>query len=133
MPPEEIPAPVLQFLRHEIESVRELEVLLALRASSATRTTAALAAELRSAARWTEQQLESLRAKGLVSAATDDSGSSGYRYAPRTTDLADIVDTAADLFAKRRLTVIRLIFADTETDVLRSFADAFRIRRDKED
>lgn len=133
MSPEEIPAPILRFLRHEIESVRELETLLALRASSGTRTTEAVAAQLRSGARWTEQLLEGLRAKGLVCAATDDPGSAGYRYAPRTAELAAVVDAAADLYAKRRLTVIRLIFADTEKDVLRSFADAFRIRRDEED
>jgi len=131
--PEEISAPIVRFLRHEMESVRELETLLALRASAAPRTTEALAAELRSGARWTEQQLEGLRAKGLVQVATDDSGSPGYLYAPRSTDLAAIVDAAADLFAKRRSTVIRLIFADTEQDVLRSFSDAFRIRREEED
>ncbi|MGH2942292.1 MAG: hypothetical protein ACRDLN_05920 [Solirubrobacteraceae bacterium] len=131
--PEEIPAHIVRFLRQEMESVRELETLLALRASAATRTTDSLAAELRSGVRWTEQQLEGLRAKGLVRIAQDESGAPSYRYAPGTTDLAAIVDAVADLFAKRRSTVIRLIFADTDQDVLRSFADAFRIRREEED
>lgn len=133
MPPEPIPQAALQFLRSEIESMRELETLLALRASATTVTAQALAATLRSAAAWTEQQLEGLHAKGLVSISIEGAGPACYAYAPRSAQLAGVVDAVADAFATRRSTVIRLIFDDSDQDVLRTFADAFRVRRDDDD
>jgi hypothetical protein len=66
MAPEPIPEAVLLFLHRQIDSVRELETLLTLRASATTTTAHALAAKMRSGARWTEEQLEGLHAKGLV-------------------------------------------------------------------
>jgi hypothetical protein len=132
-PPEPIPQAVLGFLRSEIESVRELETLLALRSSATTVTAEALAATLRSATGWTEQQLDGLHAKGLVSISTDDAGPPCYGYAPPSAEVAGVVDAVADAFARRRSTVIRLIFDDSDQDVLRTFADAFRVRRDDDD
>jgi hypothetical protein len=113
--PEPIPQSVVQFLGSEIESVRELETLLALRACASPVTAGALAATLRSRMGWTEQQLASLQAKGLVSTAATGAGAPCYAYAPRTAELAVVVDAVADAFARRRSTVIRLIFDDAGT------------------
>lgn len=131
--PDAIPDAIARFLRFEVDSVRELETLLALRESSATRTAEELGTELRSGTRWTEQQLERLRAKGLVSAAAEVSGRPGYRYAPLTAELAEVIDTLAALYATHRVTVVRLIYAEPDQDVLRAFSDAFRIRREEQD
>ena len=133
MAPDPIPEPVLLFLHREIESVRELETLLALRASGVTTTAEALAATMRSGARWTEQQLEGLHAKGLVAISTDGDGPPHYGYAPRNAELEGIVDAVADAYGRRRSTVIRVIFGDSGQDVLRTFSDAFRLRREDED
>ena len=103
---------VARFLADEIASVRELEVLLSLRASGAAITAHKLANELRSGARWTEQQLDRLALGGIVSTTTDDSGQRVYRYAPNSAELATVIDDTAQLFATRRATVIGLIFAE---------------------
>lgn len=133
MAPEPIPEAVLLFLQREIESVRELETLLALRASSTTVTAESLAARMRSGARWTEQQLEGLHAKGLVAISAAGEGPPCYGYAPRTAELEAIVDAVADAYDRRRSTVVRVAFGDSGQDVLRTFSDAFRIRREDED
>jgi len=103
MAPEPIPEAVLLFLQREIEieSVRELETLLALRASSTTVTAEALAAKMRSGARWTEQQLEGLHAKGLVAISAAGEGPPCYGYAPRTAELEAIVYAVADAYDQR--------------------------------
>lgn len=131
MSPEPIPLPVVQFLGSEIESVRELETLLALRARASPVTAGALAATLRSGMGWTEQQLESLCAKGLASIAAEDSEAPRYAYAPRSVDLAGVIDDVADAFARRRSTVIRLIFDHPSPD--RSGTGRLRDRRDDHD
>lgn len=131
--PEPIPQSVVQFLGSEIESVRELETLLALRACGSPVTARALTATLRSRTGWTEQQLATLHVKGLVSIAAAGAGAPCYAYAPRTAELADVVDAVADAFARRRSTVIRLIFDDPGPNALRSDAGAMRDRRDDHD
>jgi hypothetical protein len=133
MTPEPIPQDVVLFLRNQIESVRELETLLALRASATTTTAHALAAKMRSGARWTEQQLEGLHAKGLVAISADGEGPPHYGYAPRDAELQALVDGVADAYDRRRSTVIRVIFGDSGQDVLHTFSDAFRLRREDDD
>lgn len=127
-----VPEPARRFLCSEIESVRQLEALLLLRGSAVTWTPSALGVELRSNPRWTEQQLEQLRAKGLVAAAEATGDELAYRYAPASGELRRTVDLVADLFARRKQTVIALIFAEADRDTLQAFSDAFRLRREPE-
>src|SRR5688500_6221667 len=66
--PDDIPAPVLQFLADHIRSIAQLELLLMLhRERQRTWTIADAAKELYTAVSMTEPLLESLRAIGLVS------------------------------------------------------------------
>jgi hypothetical protein len=112
--------------------VRQLEALLLVRNDGARAWTAEeVSAELRSGLAWTLQQLEDLRAKRLLVAAAGPGGEPAYRYAPADRGLASIVDTVADLFSRRKTTVIRTIFGSADEHSLRSFSDAFRIRRDR--
>lgn len=105
---------VVRFLHDEIDSVRELEMLLALRAAGPVATTAgALAAELRSGAEWTNEQLERMAAKGFVSA-TREARHVSYRYAPNRPALTALIDEVARLFETRRTHVIGLIFSRSE-------------------
>lgn len=106
---------VVRFLREEIDSVRELEMLLLLRARGSHATTpAALSAQLRIGSAWAEEQLERMLAKDLLSSEHDRAGRPAYRYAPRPRARAEIVDAVARLFQTRRTSVIRLVFAERD-------------------
>jgi hypothetical protein len=71
--------------------------------------------------------LEGLVARGL--ARTDGAGNPSYRYAPATDELRRQVAALAGAYRASRVAVIQLVFA-RPADPLRSFADAFRMRRD---
>ncbi len=71
--------------------------------------------------------LEALVGQGL--AASDGAGNPTYRFAPATPQLARQVAALAAAYRESRVAVIQLVFA-RPSDPLRSFADAFRVRRD---
>jgi hypothetical protein len=108
---DDIRSEVERFLHEDIESVRQLEVLLHVRAGAPRAYTAdEVSAELRSGPVWTAQQLEDLRAKGLLEELREPPAA--YRYAPG--DHAALVDEVESLFARRKTTVIELIFGGPE-------------------
>ena len=130
-----IPARVKQFITEHVDSVMQLELLLMLAGPEARPWTAAeLAQQLRVDAGWVDTTLRALAAGGLVAVTDGAAAPAGaqFRYAPRTPDLAAAVNELGAAYADRRVTVIGLIFAKP-TDKLRSFADAFRLRKDKTD
>ena len=121
-----------QFITDHVESVMQLEVLLLLAGQPGQAWSAAdLAQQLRIDPAWVDGQLRAMVAKGLV-VLVDGPPGPQFRYAPRTPELARAVDELAHAYADRRVTVIGLIFSKP-VDKLRSFADAFRIRKDKAD
>ena len=71
--------------------------------------------------------LEGLVARGL--ARSDSASNPAYRYAPATDVLRRQVAALAEAYRASRVAVIQLVFA-RPADPLRSFADAFRMRRD---
>ena len=108
-----------------------LEILLLLHQTPLRNWTAPdVARELRIDPLWAAAQLELLYARGLAERA----GISPhlYRFRPQTQSLDETVDTLAQAYADRRVSVISLIYAKPP-DALRSFADAFRLRKDKLD
>ena len=126
---------VKQFLADHVESVMQLEILLLLAGQSGKVWTASeLAQQLRIDVAWVDAQLRALVAGGLAS--VDDAGTGGggpaFRYAPRTAELGTTVDELARAYADRRVTVIGLIFSKP-VDKIRSFADAFRLRKERPD
>jgi hypothetical protein len=127
---EDITPQVRAFIADHIESVMQLEVLLLLSGRPDRPWTAAEAAqEMRIEAGWVEAQLKSMLVKGLLETA---GAPSQYRYAPRTPELAKAVADLAKAYADRRVSVISLIFSHP-LDKIRSFADAFRLRKDPSD
>jgi len=113
VPPQGVSNEMARFLRDEIDSVRELEMLLLLRSAGARATTpAALSAQLRSGVPWAEEQLSRMEAKGFVSVTRDGAGQRVFRYAPRARSQAETIDMVARLFETHRTSVIRLIFAE---------------------
>ena len=129
-----IPDEVKAFIAAHIESVLQLEVLLLLHAQAPRQFTAAeLAQELRIDAAWVSVQLASLADAGVLTAAAPAPGAAPQsRYEPRAADLDRAVAGLAREYAARRVTVIGLIFSKP-VDKIRSFADAFRLRKDKPD
>jgi hypothetical protein len=119
---------VRALIAERIDSLVQLEVLLLLRAAPDRPWTAAEVAQaLRIDPTWATGQLGDLAARGLLASA-DVPGA--YRYAPATPELVRAVTQLEKDYAERRVTVITLIFSKP-VDKLRSFADAFRLRKDK--
>jgi len=122
---------VAGFLVDHIDSVLELELLLFLRERGARHWTAAeLAHELKVDPAWAGEQLAKFHARGLL-ARTDETGAT-YRYAPQSPQLDATVASVAAAYATHRVSIIGLIFSKP-TSTLKTFADAFRIRKDKSD
>lgn len=122
---------VKQFIAEHIDSVMQLEVLLLLAAQPGkVWTSEELARDLRIDAAWVEGQLRAMGGRGVIRAA--EGSTPQFRYEPRTPEVAATVEELAQAYADRRVTVIGLIFSKP-VDKLRSFADAFRLRKDKPD
>lgn len=122
-----VPANVERFIRAEVESVEQLEVLLLLRGAADKRWTPdevarALVSRTESAATW----LEGMEQSGLLR--TIDGS---YQYAPPTPEVERTIDALAESFAKYRVSVISLIFSKPSERV-KIFSDAFRIKRGKD-
>jgi hypothetical protein len=127
-----IPPRVRQFIADHIDSVMQLEMLLLVAAQPQRAWTAKdLADLLRIDPAWVDSQLRAMAAGGLVTEQADPPPPA-FRFEPRSAELSQAVDELARTYADRRVTVIGLIFAKP-IDKIRSFADAFRIRKDKTD
>ena len=124
-----IPQSAIAFITEQIDSVLELEVLLLLRASVPQPWTPEnLAAALKIDPTWAGQQLEKFAARAIL--ARVDSTPPRFIYQPDAT-LDQTIKAVADAYASHRVRVVSLIFSKP-TSNLKTFADAFRIRREKE-
>ncbi|HEU4771280.1 MAG TPA: hypothetical protein VFS68_03895 [Candidatus Udaeobacter sp.] len=123
-----IPDDVAHFVLEKIDSVAQLEALLLLRRDPEKEwSAAALAARLYISEEQTKELLEGLRAQGFVAA---QSNSSVYRYQPVTTELHQMLDRLAEIYAKQLVPVTNLIHSKPRPRI-QEFADAFRLRKDK--
>ena len=128
MSQDEIPPNVRRFLSDHVESVVQVEALLLLHARpDVAFGSADVAAALKVEPAWAGAQLSNLRSRGILA----EVAPGAYRWAPATAEIGSAVDGLARAYADRRVTVIGLIYA-RPSEPLRSFADAFRIRRDKD-
>jgi hypothetical protein len=125
---EAIPSDVRSLIAEHIDSVAQLEALLLIQATGGAWDAERLGRELRINRDWAASQLQHLCAHGLLDCDKPVSGAN-YTYAPRTPELARAVEGLAQAYAERRVSVIGLIFSKP-MDKLRSFADAFRLRKD---
>lgn len=124
-----LPPQVVAFIRQDIHSVLQLEVLLLLRERGGEWTASAVAQEVRITVQHAELRLQDLRLRGLL--ATSGPAQT-YVYAPTPESRRQLVDELAACYATTRYTVINLIFSEPG-DSARSLADAFRFRRKKDD
>jgi hypothetical protein len=128
MPPRRPSVNARRFLAAHIHSVVQLDLLLLLHRDRALAWTASDAArELRAPEPWIAGQLADLCAAGVAAAGPEDPPA--FRFAARDA-LGEVVLELADLHARRRTTLVRLIHA--ARDDVQSFSDAFRLRRDED-
>jgi hypothetical protein len=119
------------FVRDNIDSVGQLEILLLLHAAGdQPRTAKQINETLRSSLSSVENRLQGLQNHGLVTAETE-SGVRVYRFMPRTPELRAHVDTVALVYSEYRGRMIDLICSPKNR--LRDFSDAFRIKGEEDD
>jgi hypothetical protein len=125
---DDFPAEIRQFVVDHISSVAQLEVLLLLH-SSPTRNWAPceVHAVLCTSVLMCAEHLADLQNRGLLVVVGPGPR---FQYQPRTVELSAIVDALARIYAERRVALITLIYSKP-VDSARSFADAFRLRKDK--
>jgi len=122
----EISDEVRRFIAEHIDSVSLLDVLLLLRAAPDKAWTA----DEVSRALVTGEELAESQLATLVRHRLAVSEREGFRYAGGAR--AEVVDDLAECYAKRRHTVIGLIYGADQRSAT-ALADAFRIRRRKGD
>jgi hypothetical protein len=121
---EQIPPQVESFVSDCIGSIAELELLLLLAEDpSKVWTVEAVARELYVTAPAAEAVLVRMTSRGLFTQLAE-----GYRFEPRSAELVETVKGLKELYAKRRLKVVEMIYAGP-TEKYQSFADAFRLRK----
>jgi len=139
-----LPDDVRALLREHIESYEELEALLALeRLRGNGKTVDELGASVHVGAPLIERALRSLEARSLIEcracAAGDRAQQSErrYFYAPASPELDGAVRALAKAYAEQPIPIIKVMSENAiqrmRTGAARAFADAFILRKDKND
>jgi len=126
-----LPDIVERLLLDRIDSIAQLELLLALhRSAPAAWSAAEIGGELRIDPAWAAEQLAVLCDRELAGEAPP--GSRRYCFEPATEALAKAADALAACYADRRVAVVALLYARPGPSI-RALADAFRIRKEDGD
>ena len=124
----EIPDVVRSFVAQHVDSAELLETLLLVYSDPAREwTPEEVARSIYTVPAGATRRLEQLVEMGL--ATSSGAADPAYRYAPARPALAAQVDALADAYRRARVAVINLIY-NKPPDPLRSFADAFKLRKD---
>ncbi|MEW6736666.1 MAG: hypothetical protein AB1489_35580 [Acidobacteriota bacterium] len=130
-----LPNEIKNFILEHINSFEQLEVLFLLYRSARKEslqtewTVDAIARELRTNPKSVATRLLELHAHGLISARGETAPL--YCYNPSTPDLDNVVKNLEEIYEQYKVTVLNLIFSKP-LDNIRTFADAFRISKEKE-
>jgi len=126
-----IPDDIANFIEERIDSVATLEGLLILRQDPQKKWNA------RSLADWlyihppeAAQVLQVLLHNDL--AVSDGNEDPGYSYAPQTPERRDLLDRLAGIYSRHVVPIANLIHAKPKHKV-QGFADAFKLRKDRDD
>lgn len=141
---EHLPDAVRVLLRERIESYEELEILLALeRHRGAGKTVDELGAAVHGALPLIESALRSLESRALIKrdtvavSAGAREAETRYFYAPASSELDGAVRALAKAYAGQPIPIIKLMSENAiqrmRTGAARAFADAFILRKDKND
>lgn len=131
----EISEAVRAFLHGHVDSVIVLEVLLLLHGSPGRHwTDDEVARELRVTPSWVSGMLRGLHEQGVLGRRAEPAA---YRFEPSDHRHIAALAELAEAYATRRVTITQMIFTKAPPTpppaALRSFADAFRIRREAKD
>jgi hypothetical protein len=122
----ELPDDVERFIAEHVDNLEQLEILLLLREQRSRQLDAReVTAELRLGPSSAAERLADMQVRGFLSAQGEPPR---YRYAPDTAEKGRVIDELARCYAERRVSVITRIFSP-RSDAVRSFADAFKLRR----
>jgi hypothetical protein len=122
-----------RFIAQYIHSVAQLEILLLLHTNpSQAWTAAAIARELRVEVSGAAEQLLLLATAGLAQNESPPGAPPAYHYHASTPEVQADTLALAQAYLIRRVTIIGLIFANP-SDKIRSFSDAFRLRKEEPD
>jgi hypothetical protein len=127
---DQLPAAVRAFIHDHVRSIEQLEVLLLLHKDVEQWWSAqGVAGELRTSLPSAAARLEDLACRNLLAVRTADQ--LFYRYLPISPALDLAVRETAQAYRERPAAVAALLYS-TPLDEIRGFADAFRIRKRKE-
>ena len=125
---DELPEDLIEFLQTAIGSIWALELMLTLRREPQKAwTVPALTAELRASEPLVADIVRRFESAGLAPAAAPGA----WQWRPASPRLAELADAAAAAYARTPLAITRVI-ADARTRRIRQFADAFKLRTDKD-
>lgn len=124
-----IPDNVVAFVQEHIHSVLQLEVLLLLYADGGAWTAVRIANEMRIPEQMAESHVHDLELRGLLER---EPSSDSYRFATENPEVSVQVAALAEAYRDMRHSVINLIFSAPGGGA-RSLADAFRIRKRKDE
>lgn len=132
MAAESLPLEVRRLLAGPIETMEHLELLLLLARSDPQSWSAErAAATVKVAATFTEARLRDLVSAGLAVETADPSTAAAcFAYGPVRPWTRGDVALLLDMYNTRPVTLIRALY-DRKTLVTKSFADAFRIRKEE--
>jgi hypothetical protein len=126
----DLPEPVRRLIAEHIDSVEQLEILLLLyQHPERSWSEESVARELRISPMSAGDRLKDMARAAILSKVQGSEGE--YRYTPDA-QMGEAVAGLAAAYSERRVTVINLIFSKP-VDKIRTFADAFRLRRDDDD
>lgn len=126
-----IPPRVQRFISTHIDSIEKLEVLLLMRARADREWNARdVSMELRITEASAAARLQDLTARRLLVA--QEGPPLSYRYRPPSSEDDQAVAELQETYNTRRVSVISFIFSKP-LDKVRGFADAFRLKREKDD
>ena len=115
---------VRDFLTRHIDSIVQLECLLLMHgAPNVAWPTQAVADRLYTSEREAADTLGHLTEQGFLVRAQD-----GYRFAPRSHELAPLVDIVAQSYRRHLIPITNHIHAKPRR--IRQFADAFKLKKD---
>jgi hypothetical protein len=127
----DLPEAVRRLIADHIDSVEQLEILLLLfQHPERSWSAESVARELRISALSAGDRLKDMARAAILSKVPGSEGE--FRYAPESPQMGEAVAGLAAAYSERRVTVINLIFSKP-VDKIRTFADAFRLRRDDDD
>jgi predicted transcriptional regulator len=128
---DELSEDIKNFVYRYISSVEQLEVLLFLKDHpDSFWSVEAITQRFQSSPSSIERRLKELQSLGFLT--TREGAQREYHYEPQPDELKDSVARMADVYATRRISIIELIFTKPFGRI-RDFADAFKLKEDKED